>query len=100
MATETSNGLSQHLRGVTVTTVATGLGMLAGMVAAFATSGPGDTLGLSTLAGAILIQIPLLRVLGVDVGGFTKKDYLYIGFMTFVLWFMTWGLLLTAGAFQ
>lgn len=100
MATETSTGLNQHLRGVTVTTVATVLGMVAGLVAANVTSGPDDILGLSALAAAILVQIPLLKGLGVEVEDFSKKDHLYIIFMTFVLWFITWGILLTTGALQ
>lgn len=100
MATDTGTGLSPHLRGVTVTTVATVLGMVAGVVAAFVTSGPEDIYGLTALGGAILIQLPLLNALGVDVADFSKKDHLYVGFMTFVLWFITWGILLTVGAFQ
>lgn len=100
MATDTGTGLSPHLRGVTVTTVATVLGMVAGVVAALITSGPDDVLGVTVLGAAILVQLPLLNVFGVDTDDFSKKDYLYVGFMTFVLWFMTWGILLTAGAFQ
>jgi hypothetical protein len=100
MATETGTGLNPHLRGVTVTTVATILGMVAGVVAALVTSGPDDTVGLIALGVAILIQLPLLNVLGVDVSDFSKKDHLYVAFMTFVLWFITWGILLTVGAFQ
>jgi hypothetical protein len=100
MATETGTGLSPHLRGVTVTTVATIAGMLAGVVAAVVTSSPSDILGLSALAGAILFQLPLLKTLGVDVEDFSKKDTLYVAFMTFVLWFITWGILLTTGTFQ
>jgi uncharacterized membrane protein len=100
MATDTGTGLSPHLRGVTVTTVATVLGMVAGIVAAFVTSGPDDIFGLTALGAAILIQLPLLNVLGVEVADFSKKDHLYVAFMTFVLWFMTWGILLSTGAFQ
>jgi len=100
MATETGNGLSPHLRGLTVTTLATVLGMLAGVGATLVASGPGDTVGLLLFGAAVLVQFPLLRVLGVDVSDFSTKDYLYIGFMTFVLWFITWGIMLTTGALQ
>lgn len=97
MATETADGLSDHLRGVTVTTLATVTGLLAGVLSAFLASGPKDTLGLSILAGALLAQLPLLYVLGVDPREFGMKDNLYLLFMTFTLWFITWGLLLTTG---
>lgn len=100
MATETGDRLSSHLRGVTVTTVATILGVGAGVGAAAVASGPGDTIGLVLLAGAIVAQLPVLSVLGVDIDDFSKKDHIYVIFMTFVLWFISWGLLLTAGALQ
>ncbi|WP_302082298.1 hypothetical protein [Salinibaculum rarum] len=100
MATETGNGLSAHLRGVTVTTLATVLGMLAGVGSTLVATGPEDSVGVLLFGGAVLVQLPLLRVLGVDVSDFSTKDYLYIGFMTFVLWFITWGIMLTTGALQ
>lgn len=97
MATETRSGLSPHLRGVTVTTVATLLGILAGVGADILASGPEDTVGLMLFGAAILVQLPLLQVLGVDTADFSTKDHIYILFMTFIMWFMTWGILLTAG---
>jgi hypothetical protein len=100
MATETGNGLSPHLRGLTVTTVATGLGMLAGVGATLVASSPEDTVGVMFLGAAVLVQLPLLQLMGVDTSDFSTKDYLYITFMTFVLWFITWGILLTTGALQ
>lgn len=100
MATDTGERFSPHLRGVTVTTTATLLGLIAGVAAAVVTSGPQDTLGLVFVAGAVAVQFPFYRLIGIDVDDFGKKDYLYVGFMTVVLWFITWGILLTAGAFQ
>lgn len=99
MATESGGRFSPHLRGVTVTTLSTGLGLVAGVVSALVAAGPTDRIALAVVAGAIVVQFPLLNVLGIDVSDFSTKDYLYVGFMTFVLWFITWGLLLTAGAF-
>lgn len=100
MATETGNGLSPHLRGLTVTTVATGLGMLAGVGAMLVASSPEDVVRVMFLGAAVLAQLPLLAVLGVDTSTFSTKDYLYIAFMTFVLWFITQGILLSTGALQ
>ncbi|MDS0297678.1 hypothetical protein NDI76_02850 [Halogeometricum sp. S1BR25-6] len=106
MATETQTGLSGHMRGVTVTTLA----CLAGVAAALA-SGTLVGLGsvpvseaatnqqaLAVLGAAVLAQFPLLKVVGVDVSEFGAKDYLYIAFMTFTLWFIAFGILLTSGA--
>jgi len=100
MATDTGERFSPHLRGVTVTTTATLLGLFAGVAAGVIASGPQDTIGLAFLAGAIGVQFPLYRLVGIDVEDFSKKDYLYVMFMTVVLWFITWGLILTSGALQ
>ncbi len=100
MATDTGERFSPHLRGVTVTTTATLLGLFAGVASAVVTAGPQDIIGLAILAGAIGVQFPFYGLIGIDVDDFSKKDYLYVAFMTAVLWFMSWGLLLTTGAMQ
>jgi len=100
MATDTGDGFSPHLRGVTVTTVATLAGMAAGVASALVTGDPKDTIGLAIVVVTIGAQFPIFKLLGVDVDGFSKKDYLYVAFMTFALWFITWGILLTAGTLQ
>jgi hypothetical protein len=99
MATESSRGFPDHLRGVTVTTLASLAGVAAtavssvvvGMDAAAATS----EISLLIVAGFVLAQYPVLWVLGVDVSEFGVKDNLYIAFMTFALWFLTYAVLLS-----
>jgi F0F1-type ATP synthase membrane subunit c/vacuolar-type H+-ATPase subunit K len=102
MATETRAGLSSHLRGVTVTTLACLAGVAAG-VASGVLAGTGaeaatDQRTLAVLAAFVLVQYPVLKLVGVDVSGFGAKDNLYVVFMTFVLWFVTLTILLTSGA--
>jgi len=47
--------------------------------------------------GAILVQYILINVSGIyGEDEFGAKHYLFIAFMTFSLWFVTWGILLTA----
>ncbi|MEF8777250.1 MAG: hypothetical protein V5A43_12220 [Haloarculaceae archaeon] len=99
MATESEAGVSPHIRGVTVTTLSTLAGILGGTISALVAGGPQDQLGLSMLAVAILVQFPVLYVLGIDPRDFGIKDNIYVAFMTFVLWFITWGIFLTAGTF-
>ncbi len=99
MATESSRGLSDHLRGVTVTTLAclSGVGatvvssVVVGMGAAAVTS----ELSLVIVAGFVLAQYPVLYALGVDVSEFGVKDNLYVAFMTFALWYLTYAVLAT-----
>jgi hypothetical protein len=97
MATDTADGMSSHMRGLTVTTITA----IAGIGAAFGSnavaSGATDFTGLLVVAVAVLAQLPLLQVLGIDRDDLSGKDYAYIAFMTFALWFVSWGILLTAG---
>lgn len=96
MATDTGEGFSPHLRSVTVTTVATVAGILAGVASAQIASSPSDTIGVTLLAAAILGQFPLYYVIGIDLSDFSTKDKIYVAFMTFTTWFISWGILLTA----
>ncbi|MFC4358227.1 hypothetical protein ACFO0N_09735 [Halobium salinum] len=104
MATETEStaGISAHMRGVTVTTLASLAGVTAGVLSAFlAGTDPAaatNQLALLVLGALILVQFPLLRVGGIEVEDFGAKDYLYVVFMTFALWFVSWAILLTTGA--
>jgi hypothetical protein len=103
MATETAEegeteGWDSHLRGLTVTTFASLLGMAAGVGSSALASGPGDRIGLYLMGGAVLIQLPIYAVIGIDTDEFGAKEYLYIAFMTFSLWFITWAIMLTTGA--
>lgn len=97
MATETADAKTAHRRGMKVTAIATLGGVAAGIATPMVTSGPSDTLGLTVMLGAILLELGLMQATGVDVGEFSTKDHLYIVFMTFSLWFIVWTILLTTG---
>ncbi|MFB6233491.1 MAG: hypothetical protein ABEH61_04460 [Haloarculaceae archaeon] len=100
MATDTATGLSDHMRGVTVTTVSCLAGVIAALVAAVIVgTNPVPetwTRPLLILAVAIFAQFPVLKLVGVDVADFGAKDNLYVVFMTFCLWFITYAVLLTS----
>ncbi|ACV46447.1 MULTISPECIES: EMC6-like membrane protein [Halomicrobium] len=98
MATDTVEGMSSHLRGLTVTTLAALSGLAAGVAANEIAAGAGDRLAVAVLIAAIVVQFPILSVLGVDIDDFSAKDYLFVAFMTFSLWFVSWGILLTTAA--
>ena len=71
--------------------------MAAGLLSSALAGSPTDQVGLYVCVGAILVQFGVLPVLGVDVSDFSTKDYLYVTFKTFSLWFVTWAILLTSG---
>ncbi|PSP95145.1 hypothetical protein BRC91_03865 [Halobacteriales archaeon QS_4_62_28] len=97
MATDTVERMSSHMRGLTVTTIASLSGLAAGIVANEITGGAAtDTLGIVVVVAAIVVQFPILKALGVDIDDFSTKDYIFVAFMTFSLWFVSWGILLSA----
>lgn len=87
-----------HIRGVTVTTIASLCGVLAALAARVIIDAPDDVIGVGMFAIAVLIQFPILRLIGIEVEDFGIKDYLFITFMTFAFWFMTLTILLTTEA--
>ena len=97
MATDTADKRAAHIRGLTVTMLACVAGIAAAVVSTVVASSATDTTGLYVVVVAILVQLPVLRVVGIDLEDFSTKDYLYVAFMTFALWFVSWGVLLTAG---
>jgi hypothetical protein len=105
MSTDTVDGLSGHVRGITVTTLACIAGIAAAM-GSYVITGVGsgtepavaatDSQALYLLIAAIVVQFPILHVIGVKFEDMSTKDYLYVAFMTFSLWFISFGIMLTA----
>ena len=98
MATDTADGMSSHMRGLTVTTITAVAGIGAAFGSNAVASGATDITALVVVAVAIAAQIPVLRLIGIEQDDLSTKDVLYIAFMTFALWFVSWGILLTTGA--
>lgn len=99
MATDTVDGMSAHMRGLTVTTIAAIAGLVAAIASNVVTGGdPKSQIGIGILAVSILVQFPILHVLGIEYDDLGVKDQLFIAFMTFSLWFIAWGILLTTAA--
>ncbi len=103
MATDTAERRTAHIRGVTVTAIACLAGVVAALVSGAVADGAGDILGVYILTSAIIVQFPLFKLiemagLELNTDDFGAKDYLYIAFMTFSLWFVCWAILLTTGA--
>lgn len=97
--TGTADGKREaHVRGVKVTALSSLLGIVAGVASWAVTQGvvgPGAdaTVGVYVLAAAVAAQRPVLPLLGKDE--MSAKDWLYVAFMTFDLWFVSWTVLLT-----
>jgi len=92
------SGITGHARSVVVTTICCLAGIAAGVVSTVYV-GTGDAAATSTTAvlvmGAfVLVQYPLYKIIG--VGDFGVKDNLYVAFMTFTLWFISYTVLLTS----
>jgi hypothetical protein len=98
MVTNTAEGMSGHMRGLTVTTLSALAGLAAGVAANELAASATDQLGVAVLIAAIVAQFPILSLLGVDIDDFSTKDYVFVAFMTFSLWFVSWGILLSTAA--
>jgi hypothetical protein len=102
MATDTDAGVGSlgerapHLRSILVTGLASLAGVVAGVVSDVVAAGPTDTLALAMCFGFAFASLGAMRIVGVDVGEFGVKDNVYVFFMTFAFWFVTWGILLTS----
>lgn len=100
MSTTTISDRGEHLRSIGVTSSSALLGIAAGLLSylqlgAEATAAT-DTVALAFVLVAILIETTVIQISGVydeDEIGF--KHYLFISFMVFSFWFVTWGILLT-----
>lgn len=102
MATEAVEARNDHIRAVTISSGAALAGVLGAILSGVITAdlppaqAASDVNAISLLLIAILVQLPLYRVMGYDdFGG--AKDVLYVAFMTFALWFITFGIILTTG---
>ncbi|WEL21318.1 hypothetical protein [Halorhabdus sp. BNX81] len=95
MATETSHRLTGHARSVTVTALSTIGGVIAGVASHMLFTVAESQSALGLVIAAAVAQFPILYAVGIDLDDFSAKDYLYVGFMTFSLWFVTWSILLT-----
>ncbi|WP_339105660.1 hypothetical protein [Haloterrigena salinisoli] len=109
MSTESISDRREHIRSISVTALAALLGVATGFVSMMlvgdvssveaASQAANDTRALMLVAGAILAQFVLYDFTSIyNDDEFGPKHYLFIVFMTFSLWFVTWGILLTTEA--
>jgi hypothetical protein len=98
MATETVDRRDAHRRSITVTSAVSLAGVAAGVASSAVAAGAPDAMALVVLAAFTFASLGVMRALGVEIEEFSTKDHLYVWFMAFALWFVTWGILLTADA--
>ncbi|MFD1644188.1 hypothetical protein [Haloarchaeobius litoreus] len=100
---DTADSEDQHFHTVTRTALSAGVGVAAAFLSASLSAGAetatiaaqNQTAQLVVIV-AIAVQPLLQRLLGVYKDDFGAKDFLFIAFMTFSFWFVTWGIMLTA----
>lgn len=101
MSTESISDRRKHIRSVSVTALSALLGVAAALASAtwvgLSDTAAQNTQALAFVLGAIFVQYVLINASGIyGDDEFGAKHYLFIAFMTFALWFVTWGILLTA----
>ena len=98
MATESQSQRQAHVLAVTRTGIAAGLGVAAAFASWFLTQGMAPADAELVVGVAIVVQPILQQVLGIYKDDFGAKDFLFIVFITFAMWFVTWTIILTSGA--
>jgi hypothetical protein len=95
MSTETADRRDSHIQSLIVIAVTT----LGGIVAGFATpevaTSATDQAAFAVVGVALLLELGVMQVLGIEVREFSTKDQLYVLFMTFSMWYVAWAILLT-----
>ncbi len=92
----------QHMDRLKKTAIACGMGILVGVLSFYIDTNPpppvtyGTALGILLLFAGIVFQKYVFLALRMEYLGLSAKDWLYQGFMTFSLWFITWTILLSA----
>ena len=102
MSTESISDRREHIRSIGVTALAALAGVGAALLSAMVTGDPltedaaTDSQTYIIVLGAILTLILLIKHSGIysedEIG---PKHYLFVLFMTFAFWFVTWGIILT-----
>jgi hypothetical protein len=88
---------AQHMDRLKRTAVACGMGILVGALSFYAEAVPtGTALGILFLLAGIVFQKYVFLALRMEYLGLTAKDWLYQGFMTGFLWFISWTILLSS----
>lgn len=102
MSTESISDRYEHIRSISVTALSALLGVAAAFVclSLYGTgeAGAQNQEALLIVLGAIVIQFPIIKLSGIyNDDEFGVKHYLFIAFMTFSLWFLSWGIMLETG---
>ena len=98
MSTETDDRRDSHIQSLIVIAVTTLGGVAAGVATPEVAAGATDQSALLVLGGALLLELVVMQVLGVNVREFSTKDQLYVTFMTFSMWYVAWTILLSTQA--
>ncbi len=92
------SGITGHTRSVVVTTICCLAGIAAGVVSAVyvgTDSAAAESTTIVLVMGAfVLAQYPLYKIIGVS--DFGIKDNLFVAFLTFTLWFISYTILATS----
>lgn len=85
-----------HIGGIKKTLLPGIVGTIIGALSFYLITGGGmdDAAGFLLLVVAIAALRYLFPLMGINPVDFERKDWFYVGFMTFNFWFVTWTLLL------
>ncbi len=94
MVDDTQDSQKKYTDGLKKTFIPIIFGAIGGVLSSIFAGDSADVVALLMLSLMIGAQIPIYGLVDIEVKEFNQKDWLYISAMTFLSWFVSWGVLL------
>jgi len=91
---DTQESQKKYTDGLKKTFIPIIFGAIGGVLSSIFAGDSADGVALLMLSLMIGTQIPIYGLVDVGVKEFKQKDWIYISAMTFLSWFVSWGILL------
>ncbi|MDY6958527.1 MAG: hypothetical protein SVK08_05170 [Halobacteriota archaeon] len=94
MADDTQESEKKYTDGLKKTFIPIIFGIVGGVLSSIFAAESGDGVALLILLLMIVLQTPIYGFVDIEIKEFNQKDWVYISAMTFLSWFVSWGVLL------
>ncbi|MDY6865670.1 MAG: hypothetical protein SVY15_06845 [Halobacteriota archaeon] len=91
---DTQESEKKYTDGLKKTFIPTIFGVIGGVLSSIFAADSADSVALLMLILMIALQPPIYGFVDIEVKEFNQKDWVYTSAMTFLSWFVSWGILL------
>ena len=89
--------IASHIKGIKMSVMPAVMGFIAGVLSSFLPAAQ-VSFSLPILLLAIYVQKYTLPIIGIESKGFGFKDWIYLGFLSFAYWYVTWTIIINGPA--